>query len=145
MRPLRAGDAWELCQNLRAADEAELIAGGEVNGPAGVLYAVQVSTVAWAFELDGAVGALFGVMQVEPGRYALWMLTSELFSAHPRAFVRAIRRNLPCLRRAFGEFFNFIDARYTGALRLAASLGATFGSPINHNGHVFVPFTFARL
>lgn len=144
MRRAVAGDVDALCASLRAQDAAEVMAGGEASGADGVRYAVSASDYVWAFELGGAVGALFGLMAVEPGRMALWMLTADVFGEKPRPFVRAIRRNLPWLR-TFGELFNFIDARYTGALRLAAALGATFGSPIDRNGYVFVPFTFARL
>lgn len=143
MRGLRPGDVEQLCANLRAEDAAEVMAGGEPDGAAGVRFAVSASDVTWALELDGHVGALFG-LHAHDGRLVLWMLTARLFGDRPRPFLRAIRRNLPMLR-AFGELFNFIDARYTGALRLAAALGATFGSPIDRNGHVFVPFHFGRL
>jgi hypothetical protein len=143
MRGLQPGDVEELCANLRPEDAAEVIAGGEASGADGVRFAVGASDVVWALELDGAVGALFG-LKAEGGRLVLWMLTAKLFGEHPRAFVRAIRRHLPMLR-SYAELFNFIDARYTGALRLAAAMGATFGSPIDRNGHVFVPFHFGRL
>jgi hypothetical protein len=144
LRGLQPGDVDALCEALRSADAAEVMAGGEATGADGVRFAVEASDVAWALEHDGQVGALFGVRAVEPGRLVLWMLTASIFGEQPRPFVRAIRRNLPWLRR-LGDLFNFIDGRYTGALRLAASLGATFGSPIDRNGYVFVPFQFRRL
>jgi hypothetical protein len=143
MRGLQPGDVEQLCANLRAEDAAEVIAGGEASGADGVRFAVEASDVVWALDLEGAVGALFGLHAVD-GRLVLWMLTARVFGERPRAFLRAIRRHLPTLR-AYGDLFNFIDARYTGALRLAAALGATFGSPIDRNGHVFVPFHFGRL
>jgi hypothetical protein len=143
MRWLQRGDVEQLCDNLRAEDAAEVMAGGEPSGAAGVRFAVEASDIVWALELDGEVGALFGLKGVDE-RLVLWMLTARVFGERPRPFLRAIRRHLPTLR-AYGELFNFIDARYSGALRLAAALGATFGSPIDRNGHVFVPFHFARL
>lgn len=144
IRPMKPGDIDELCANLRPADAAELVASGEADGPAGVRFAVEASERVWAIEHDGHLGALFGLAPQEPGRFVLWMLTSRVFGEQPRPFVRAIRHALPVLRK-LGELFNFIDCRYTGALRLAAALGATFDSPIDHNGHVFVPFHFGRL
>lgn len=144
MRESRPADVDELCRNLREADAAEVTAGGEATGADGVRFAVSASPVTWALELDGQVGALFGLMPYEPGRLVLWMLTAQVFGERPRPFLRAIRRHLLWLR-TLGELFNFIDGRYTGALRLAAALGATFGSPVDRNGHVFVPFSFGRL
>lgn len=144
MRSLAPGDVETLCSNLREADAAEVVAGGEATGADGVRYAVSVSTMAWALDLDGQLGGIGGLMRVGAGQWALWLLTTHFFGEHPRPFLRCIRRALPELR-TFGQLFNFIDGRYTGALRLAAALGASFESPINRNGHVFVPFSFGRL
>jgi hypothetical protein len=120
-----------------------VMAGGEPSGASGVRFAVEASDIVWALELDGE-----GRRALRPEGVRRPAGAVDAHRARVRRaaapFLRAIRRHLPMLR-AYGELFNFIDARYTGALRLAAALGATFGSPIDRNGHVFVPFHFARL
>lgn len=142
----------ELGDTMRPADVLELEAAGFEPHQA-LVYSLSRSAVACSLMLEGKVGAMFGVCPhhvggvaagVEMGQF--WFLTAHLFGRHPRPFLRAARRVVKALLLRYPVLFNAIDARYTGALRLAESFGAEFGSPsaLGPLGLPFVPFRIRR-
>lgn len=140
--PAKPQDAFVLSQTMREADAVELKACGQTP-LRGVLFAMQDSEVACTMLLDDVVGCMFGVINRGNGG-ELWLLTAHLFGKHPKAFLRSIKVHLKALLERYECLFNVIDGRYTGALRLAESMGAEFGSPVDVNGHPFVPFRIRR-
>lgn len=136
--PGRLEHCFVLAQNMRPEDARELEACGQTPLE-GVLHAFSKS-LSGAALYDDALGAMFGV--TDEG--VLWSLTTPLFEEKSIAFVRAARQVVSGLLQSFERVGNFIDGRYTGALRLAQALGAEFGSPKLVGGVPFVPFVFRR-
>lgn len=122
--------AIALAQTLRAEDREEVAAYGMM--PLQCLaYSVQASDYCVAILLDGQVAALGGI-KVGTGEGFLegpvgqaWMLTGEACDRWPKAFVKAARYVLPGLQKHAGcpEVRNWVDARYTGAIRLLETMG----------------------
>lgn len=140
--PSRVEDAFVLAQTMREDDVRELEACGQ-SPLDGVLFAMEGSESVCTMLYDDTVGAMWGVCPRGDGG-ELWFLTAHLFGEHPKAFLRSIKAHLKGLLQKYGTLFNVIDGRYTGALRLAESMGAEFGSPVSINGHPFVPFRIRR-
>lgn len=141
--PARVEHALVLATTMRQKDIRELAACGQ-QPLDGLLHALSQGE-GWALLYRDVVGAMLGRVPV-PGRDAaeVWLLTGELFQQHPKAFIRALKALLADTLERFGEVGNVIDGRYTEALRLAAALGASFGSPVQIGGIPFVPFNIRR-
>lgn len=135
--------AFVLATTMRPEDVLECAACG-MTPLEGALRPLEASELAGAALLDDVLGAMFGVIPSEPGRGLLWFLTSHVFGENPKPFVRASKQMVGALLERYDELVNIIDGRYTGALRLAAMLGAEFGSPVQVGGQAFVPFRIRR-
>lgn len=140
--PGRLEHCFVLAQNMREQDARELEAIGQ-SPLEGVLHAHRTSVSAAAL-LDDVLGAMFGVKEISSDFALLWLLTTPLFERKPIAFFRAARAIVCDLLERYAKVGNVIDGRYTGALRLAAAMGAEFGSPLEIGGVSFVPFTIRR-
>jgi hypothetical protein len=139
MVPARLEDAFVLSTTLRPEDVRELAACGQ--GPLeGLLLALKCSREAGTLLYDDIIGAMYGVTAAGQ----LWFLTGHLFGEKPIAFLRVARVALKGLLGRYTALSNVIDSRYTGALKLAAAMGATFGSPRDIGGVPFIPFTLRR-
>lgn len=143
--------AFVLAQTMRPADVAELEVCG-LTPLEGLLQSMRMSEYAYAALYDDVVGAMFGVGPF-PGSPVLghadmiWFLTGHLFGEKPIAFTKTLRVACQALLERYPRLVNAIDARYTGALRLAeVAFGAKLGRPVpfGRNGEPFIPFVIER-
>jgi hypothetical protein len=124
--------ALEMAANLREADAAEVLALG-AEPAEGLLASVDVSDIALTALFDGEVACMAGVVRGKsflPDEVGLaWLLTAKPCAKHPRALVRVTKELMPWLQEESGcvELRNWVDARYTGALRLLERLGFVQG------------------
>jgi hypothetical protein len=138
--PATPEHADALAPRMRAADVAEVLA-SDGHAPAEALrYAIAASTEAWAWLVDGEVGAIWGLglLSFVGDVWTPWLLTSELVDRFPKAFVRGCREQLGQLGWHH-VLVNFIDARHARALRWAKALGFELGEAVPY-GPAGLPF-----
>lgn len=114
---------------MRAEDLAEIQACGYPDALTALREGVQISRYAWAATFDGEVGALFGVVAEEGGIDRIWFLTAQAFARHPMAFARVARSVMVDLLAHSAQLMNYIDCRYSAAMRWAKWLGFTIEEP----------------
>lgn len=129
--------AIALAPDLRPEDLAEVLACGRHGALDALVYSVQLSTACWAAVADGEVAAMFGLC---PGD-EVWFLTGHGFRRHRRAFIRAAPFVLAELLARSGRLGNWIDARYSAAVRWAKWLGFEVAPavPYGPTGALFHP------
>ncbi len=137
--------------SMRAADRAELAAIGDVDVLPALERYLASSDKTWAVTLDGLLGCMAGVAPVKTegapaGLGQFWFLTAELFGRRPRPFFRVAAAVVDLALELYPVLFNYIDARYTGALRFADFMGAEFLPPVplGPQSLPFVPFRLRR-
>jgi hypothetical protein len=141
--------AAQLVASMRQADVAEVLAHGFDAPATAVAESIRKSAHAFAMLINGEVAAVFGVGPVEPPEdgfpacCCIWALTSRTVDKHPRAFARASRPIVAALVDHCGTVWNYVDARYTTAVRWLEWLGFRVGAavPFGPNGEPFHPFT----
>lgn len=157
--PALRAHAEALAPLMRAEDAAEVLASGGYGPLEALLDALSMpGGEAWACLFDGEVAALFGTAPLRARASALggrtgvvWLLGGRALARNRKAFVRTSRQLLPLLFEpgggpVYSSLINYVDARYAGALRWAAALGATVHPP-EPFGAARMPFhriTFTR-
>lgn len=131
--PGTEGHALELAPLLRRQDVEEVRDGWGHTPLEALVESVRLSERCVAMRLGGELGAMFGTTPVGDGAPLLgmrplgcfWFLTGAACDRHKLALVRAAKRLVPLLHAASGcvELRNWMDARYTGALLLAQTVG----------------------
>lgn len=116
---------------MREQDRLEVLA-AEGRAPAEALVsALEASHRAWTVLVDGAPAAMLGVIPLGllAEDFALWFLTTHVVARYPVTFLRVARRVVRELLMRHPHLFNYVDARYRGAVRLLECLGARIGEP----------------
>lgn len=137
---------------LRDEELMELGASGILKPMEHLLERVGSGDPSFAILYKGAVGAMLGVAPLvdsvlaEPEVGQVWFLTGWDFQKRPKAYLRIARPVVALLLNVYPVLVNCIDARYVGALQLAALLGASFDSPVplGPEGRLFIPFALRR-
>jgi len=145
VEPPTQGDILQLAVTMRAADLLEIHTTGASSARDCLVRSVEGSAVCWAVRFNGKTAAIFGVRQLTPGTALthpsgiVWALTGAMVDQHPMTFFRTSRDMLAILMSRFGLLANWVDARYSGALRWAEALGFTLDAPEPHgvNGALF--------
>lgn len=125
---------------MRAEDVAEVQACGYRDAHDALVSGLAVSDVVYAALVHGEVAAIFGVVVPEGSDSGVvWFLTGRAFARHPKAFVRCGRRVMSLLLERCANLSNFIDVRYSAAVRWAKWLGFTVAAPAPYgpNGLLF--------
>jgi hypothetical protein len=141
-----------LAPRMRRADAAEILASGGYKPLPGLLAALRWSRrhgQAWAGLIDGEVACLFGIGKrtlLSPAATP-WLLTGDLVERHPLLFWRASRAVIAAWLEEHELLEQFVDSRYTQALRWAARLGFTVEepAPFGRGGLPFNRITLRRL
>ncbi len=148
VRPAHEGDGIKLAAVLREADCAELAAThpGQEAGECLEKF-IAVSAVSVAAFYDKKPMLLAGIYHpylLAP--YALvWLMTGEIASQKPVAFVKLARFFLREWQAYYGELFNYVDARYIAAQNLISRLGGSIENDGTYfNGQLFLKCTFRR-
>jgi hypothetical protein len=145
--PATDAHVLELAHHLRAEDADEGRRSHGLEPLEFIRHAVTGSPVALAGLLGGRVACITGVGHTNAhGEACVWLLTGDVISAEPRAFLRACRPALAKFLEVCPVLFNAIDARYPRAVRWAAWLGFKVGEPVPFGpyGEPFFPIEIRR-
>jgi hypothetical protein len=123
--------AESLAASMRQSDRDECWAASKQLPLESLLYSMAHSVDCKAALFKGEVGAIYGVapMALLSPHGCIWMLTSALVEKNRRLFLRGCRSEISRMLTIWPVLFNFIDARYTVALRWANWLGAKVFAP----------------
>lgn len=146
---IRATEAHadELAMTLRPEDTAEVLACGFKDAHDALRLSLQRSDAAWAATVDGAVAALFGVTSHSESRTVVWFLTGSVFLANARLFVKHAKAAIRILLEPYSSLENYVDARYSAAVRWARWLGFELAEahPYGPAGQLFHLATLRRV
>lgn len=123
--------AIAIAQNLRLDDRRELWAASASQPTRTIMRSIKASTWANVGLVDGVPACVFGVVQVGLfGPAAVpWAMTTPLVDRHRRAFMRHSRQWVDKMTADHALLFNYVDARYSAAIRWLRWLGFDIMSP----------------
>src|SRR6266404_6418136 len=108
-----------LADNMRDADKAEVAAFAGISPSAALAQSVacSVSCVAWV--VDGQVACMGGIAapHILSTTGAPWLLSSGVVPQNSRKFLRGTKLFITEWKKQYNHLGNFIDARYTVAIR----------------------------
>lgn len=144
-------DMAELAEKMRAEDRAEVLSSGSFTAADAVIESVEATTDPRSLFINGELAVMYGVV---PGPTNLigrrvgvpWVLTTDVVTRNPKAFVKASRQILPDLFLDKDILVNYVDDRYTSSVRWLRMLGFWVGEPepFGSNGEPFRPFVMRR-
>lgn len=148
IRPAQPGDGDRLAEQLRPADRAELAATHPGVAPKVCLEKfIEVSSVSLYVSYQDRPLLLAGIYR-DPKLISpciVWMLTGQEVNHHPVGFVKIVKFFLNQWQSYYGELFNYIDARYSAACKLAKLLGARVEDDgTYYRGKLFLKCIFRR-
>lgn len=127
--PVTNGVIDELFANMRQDDFAEVSGNSYYSDPR-LEFHSKISRCEWATAayIDGELAGLFGVAPrcSVLGKHCVWLLTTEKIDEYPVTFFRESARIVEWMRREYHSLENWVDLRYTRAIRWLDRLGATF-------------------
>jgi hypothetical protein len=144
--PATLKHAVELAALMRPEDEAECLASGHETALDAVAASMERSSVCCALLLDGEVAALFGIVPAPGNTACAWALTGRAVSRRPVTFGRVSRRVVGAFLLQHEALFNYVDARYTAAIRWLRWLGFMVGTAreLEPGGVPFCPVILRR-
>ena len=148
IRPAHAGDGRQLARVLRPEDRAELAATHPGISPGKCLEKfIEVSAVSLFVCYRGKPLLLAGVYRdpvlVTPS--IVWLLTGKEVRKHPIRFFKLTRFFLKQWLAYYGDLFNYVDARYWGACKLARRFGGELENDGSYyQGKLFLKCIFRR-
>jgi len=144
IRAPRPGDVEFVAQHMRAADAAEVRAGGREPLEA-LQRSVAVSALTWTAEVNGRPAAVFGVAPLGSAldpRGAPWLLGTDDVPRSRRALAALTPRYIAEMLGMFPHLINCVHSRNAVAVtwltRSGFVLGDTFDHPVT--GEPFTTF-----
>lgn len=140
LRPATIEDAFSLAPRLRSADRVELEVQGHVDMDVVLAESIAMSDEAWAYEVEGVVHAVMGV--VEGGSFGIpWMLGSDELFNHQKALLRLPFVYVPRWLDKYAVLMNFVHTENHRSIRWLKRIGFTIEAPIPMGQGLFHPFT----
>ena len=121
----------ELSKTIRQADKEEAIAAGLVPHKA-LFYAYKRAFYRRTALINGNVAAMWGVLGSPLGVLGQpYLVTGEYVSdIRPTEFVRAYKNEVQIMSKMFSLLENYVDARYTSAIKLLKLAGFEVSEPM---------------
>jgi hypothetical protein len=143
LRPATIDDAFALAPRLRLADIEEVQAAGHPDMDVVLAESISTGSESWAFEVDGVVHAIMGVVDAKEFGVP-WMLGSDEIFKYRKALLTLPHAYLPRWLEQFGLLQNLVHSKNRRSIRWLQSLGFTLGPPVQLNGHPFHLFTMGH-
>lgn len=138
LRPATIDDAFALAPRLRAADIAEVRAAGHEHMDVVLAESIAASAEAWAYEVNGTVHAIMGLVEVTGG--VPWLLGSNELFKQGRDLLTLPQPFLERWLAKYGVLANMVHTDNHRSIRWLKHLGFTIGEAFQLNGHSFHPF-----
>ena len=141
---------FQLVQTMRPEDQAEVWASAHYTPWDALVASIRLTDETYTGLADGQVLCIFGVGKatVLSNQGAPWMLSSSLVEKHMRAWARGSRIAMKFMTENNGvaHLKNYVDARYTVAVRWLSWLGFTIhpAEPFGVEQLPFHAFTWNR-
>ena len=146
--PTTVEHVYELAETMRTADQAEIWASGHYTPFEGLCASIRLTDDAHTGLADGQVLCIFGVGKttlLSPVGHP-WMLSSFLVDKHLMAWARGSKGAFKRMTQDSNVLHlkNYVDARYTEAVRWLEWLGFTIhpAEPFGLDQLPFHPFTW---
>lgn len=134
----------ELCNFMRQSDKDEIESFG-ISVTAAALNSYNACEENKTVLADGKVAACFGVYPLSSDKGHPWLLTTvELEKINPLKFYRMYKCEVDEMLLKFHCLENYVDARYTKAVRLLEILGFSLGEPEPYGDGIFRKFSIYR-
>lgn len=141
--PMEAKHVRMLADNIRRADMDEILAVGFTPYKA-TLSSYRASLIPQAAFINGKLSAVWGVCGNPLGDEGHpWLLTTdEVYNISALRFAKIYQRECAKMLRIFPILTNYVDSRYTSAIRLLNIIGFTVDEPepYGENGIMFHKF-----
>ena len=146
--PATVDHVIELALNMRVEDQNEIWAAAHFTPWEALVSSISFTDIPYAGLADGKVLCIFGVgtRSLMSNKGVPWMLSTNLVSDHMRAWARGSRTAFEYMTRNINSLENYVDARYTSAVRWLAWLGFTVhpAEAYGMDGTPFCKFTWER-
>jgi hypothetical protein len=143
IRTATIDDAFALAPRLRSADRVELEAQGHQDMDVVLAESIAISKEVMAFELDGVVHAVFGV--VDAGKFGVpWMLGSDELFNHRKALLCLPNDYVPRWLKEHGFLMNMVHTENHRSIRWLQRIGFTVQEAVQEPGGTFHPFTMGQ-
>lgn len=124
-----------LAAKLRPADNAELYAAG-ITPECAVAKSYRASTIARVAFVDGEIAAAWGMRGSPLGKIGRpWLLTAPAVERVRISFLRIAQQEVATMLAFCPELRGYVDARYSGALRLLTALGFSLSEEFPFGPH----------
>jgi hypothetical protein len=137
-----------LADRLRPSDRRELLASHVKQDPVKCLKLfVKHSCRLCVLTTEEGTAAIGGIAadRTCPGAACVWLLTATAVEKYPKTFFKICRREVTSYLEQYDVLYNWVDARYTQAVRFISRLGGEFDATYRLcAGHKFLFFTFRR-
>lgn len=119
-----------LKDRLRPQDAQEILRFG-ITVQHALWYSYRNSLIRKTALIDGTVAAMWGCNGIFMGRVGTpWLLTSpEVHKVSPLKFTRIYQQEVVKMLKMFPRLENYVDAEYSGAIRLLEIIGFTVEEP----------------
>lgn len=119
--------------NMRLADKKEAWALAKDMPTRALLKAFRQSDEVYSGWADNTLLCMFGVTPANLLKHSgiVWMLSTKDLPEHSRGFLRHSRHWIADVRTRWPLLWNYVDCRYTEALRWVEWLGFQMGETIN--------------
>jgi hypothetical protein len=138
-------DIHSLSSSLREPDRLEVLASGSTPFEA-LTESYKASTIRLSAFLNGKIIAMFGIApKTILGETAVvWLLTAPEVEQIKFTFVKLSKRHVKLFLEQYPILENWVDSRYTQAIKWLELLGAKFDLEQNVNGIPFYHFEIRR-
>lgn len=128
IRPSRIDDAYFVGRDLREGDRREILLHGHDDPVALLARSREISSVCWTGCDGDTPMSMFGAVpdSAMGDRACVWMLGTPLLRRHSIDMVKVTRRFFAGQLRDREVLYNFVDSRYTEAIRWLKLCGANF-------------------
>lgn len=138
-------DIHSLSSSLREPDRLEVLASGSTPFEA-LTESYKASTIRLSAFLNGKIIAMFGIAPktILGERAVIWLLTAPEVEQIKFTFVKLSKRYVKLFLEQYPILENWVDSRYTQAIKWLKLLGAKFDWEQNVNGVPFYHFEIRR-
>jgi len=148
IRDVLPADIARLEDTIREADRLEVRASGGLAPRQAAEQSIEMTKFPRSILFDGELAIIYGVAQSsESLRVGIpWTLSTCIVPRYPKTFLKVTRAALPGMFARHDILVNYVDARYTSAVRWLKMLGFWVGdpTPFGISDEPFHPFMLKR-